>query len=73
MRFSFLKHYQSGRSDLVLSAVFGLKQKKKKIARKEENTFLACYVLFSQFRDVMFAREFTFSSFINYTLAFTCI
>ena len=73
MRFSFLKHYQSGRSDLVLSAVFGLKQKKKKIARKEENTFLACYVLFSQFRHVMFAREFTFSSFINYTLAFTCI
>ena len=24
-----LKHHQSGRSDLVLSAVFGLKQKKK--------------------------------------------
>ena len=39
---------------------------KKKIARKEENTFLACYVLFSQFRHVMFSREFTFSSFINY-------
>ena len=65
MRFSFLKHHQSGRSDLVFSAAFGL-NKKKKIARKEENTFLACYVLFSQFRHVMFSREFTFSSFINY-------
>ena len=63
--FSFLKHLQTGRSDFVLSAVFGLKQKKK-IARKQENTFLACYVLFSQFRHVMFSREFTFSSFINY-------
>ena len=52
---------------------FRFEAKKKKIARKEENTFLACYVLFSQFRHVMFAREFTFSSFINYTLAFTCI
>ena len=28
---------------------------KKKIARKKENTFLACYVLFSQFRHVMFS------------------
>ena len=55
MRFSFLKHLQTGRSDLVLSAVFGLKQKKKKIARKKENTFLACYVFFSQFRHVMFS------------------
>ena len=64
MRFSFLKHLQTGRSDLVFSAVFGLKQ--KKIARKEENTFLACYVLFSQFRHVMFSREFAFSYFINY-------
>ena len=46
---------------------------KKKIARKEENTFLACYVLFSQFRHVMFSREFTFSSFINYAYICTCV
>ena len=71
MRFSFLKHHQSGRSDLVFSAAFGLKQKKN--CPKRGNTFLACYVLFSQFRHVMFPREFTFSSFINYAYICTCI
>ena len=43
---------------------------KKKNCPKRGNTFLACYVLFSQFRHVMFSREFTFSSFINY--AYIC-
>ena len=43
---------------------------KKKNCPKRGNTFLACYVLFSQFRHVMFSREFTFSSFINH--AYIC-